>query len=811
MNIHSSLFKVTVTEARLLSQFEVYPGINEAVGASDNFEYEVVAKLDNRVKAKLDAIDDDELEAALNDAKQAVLEEKDKELQTLQRRMNAAGGALKSAASNARWAAVDINRRGHGVRQAKRLGREYVPTQELAASQRIHQMHSQNESNGRLQIERMTSELGIRQSIRAHLASQPPPSRERVREIIGELKLNAEKLEAAKSKEVSLKLDKLDMNDDLRKKVDVLPVNIRAAIADSFTSEFPILMEKGLSNIVGNPVAFTALREAMDQGETAVNTGDADIDSMVNAFLASLTDEEEEGLKKFFDALDNQTAAALANPEAFGVTPEEQEAFIADRIALIKGILIQAKTMTDPFEESKLQGQLFIQKGLLMMSGVDIAVLEKGNWAGIDTQPVPMMKEDTPEAQMAKFGGLLLFAIGTAQFLGNSLKDLTNSKEKTPESFAGLDNEQLDKELKDAQAIKDTEKFKDKTLDEMKEAVKAEREALVGKVDKDRTDAEAVINTLVAEVAELEALEKKIKGLTDEKDKRTKEETDAETFLSKTVKVERSPDKKKWTLTFPKETYANPQGKEEGGVYEFGGNPRVILSGTTVTIGDATLALQGEDFLCSKPGTQEILYRIKYLDEAAYNAARTKTEPDKEAFMRSSLDVRNNPNVYMSEISMDPSRLPYSPSACAQFGTVAMTLAASAAAEVPSFVPATIKDDPTFITALKDTKDRLNKYQAMLAQLKDLTGGKLHVRMWSDSGDWEPELSNLKAKINTLASNSNAVAWLKEGKNYSALTDKTLAIPIFKDYIRSDEVMTIRRASITALERAIDVIIAAHP
>jgi hypothetical protein len=130
---------------------------------------------------------------------------------------------------------------------------------------------------------------------------------------------------------------------------------------------------------------------------------------------------------------------------------------------------------------------------------------------------------------------------------------------------------------------------------------------------------------------------------------------------------------------------------------------------------------------------------------------------------------------------------------------------------VPSFIPVAVKNNPDFTTLVLDTKKRINKYQAMLDQLENLTGGKVHVRMWSGGGDWEPALAGLKSKIENLASKPNAVAWLKEENNCSALTDKALHVDSFQDYLRSDEFMTIEPDTLVPLGAAIDVILAAHP
>jgi hypothetical protein len=813
MNNHLSHFRVTTAEPRLLSQFETFRGINEAVGASDNFEYEVVAKLDCKVRAKLEGMSDEDFEAALEAAKLAVLADKDKELQTLQRRLDAADGALDTAASNARAAAVDINHRGHGVYQAqdfvKKRRRTYIPTQELATSQSIHQMHIQNESKGRLQIENMTSELGIRKSIRTHLASQPPPSRERVKEILGKLKLDAEKLEAEKSKEVSQKLNKLEMKDDVRRMVNVLPVNIRAAIADSFTSEFPILMEKGLSNIVENPVAFIALRKAIDQGEKAVTTGDAEIDKTVNAFLASLTDEEEDALKKFFVALDGQTAAALANPEAFGVTPENQEAFIADRIALIKDILKsfdgKASKLPSPSAE---EGKFFIQKGLLMMSGVDVATLEKGNW---DTNPVPMLKEDTPEAQMAKLAGLLLFCIGTAESMKQSLKNLTDSKEKKPESFTDLDNEQLEKKLKEAQE----KRTKDKSIGDLNKDLGKMREELTKKEDAKRKEGEEEIKAQTEKIKGLEVLEKEIADLNAEKTKRTEAVTKAHSWITKKggIKLEKTDLLAPCKLTFPEDSFAHPWGAS-GITKTFDSKLPVTFSESenVIQIGETTIRVApapvGEDIILTTGTKVETVYAISptITDRTSYEKAR---ETDNAAFMRSRLAVRDRADVYANEIGLDPSRLAYSPKASADPDTVIATLARSGGTDIPEYVQESVRTDPATKAGIEKTKAELTTYQATFAELTKLTGDKVEVRLMPSSMRTPTKLVELKARIDLLATHPNKNKLLEKDK-YVTLTDSILGADPTKAYFRSDAIVRITDdAMIGKLIGAIDAIVGA--
>ncbi|MDD5055073.1 MAG: hypothetical protein PHZ00_02275 [Candidatus Peribacteraceae bacterium] len=816
MNIHFFLFGVSVAESRLLSQVETFSGMNDAIGASDDFEHDVVAKLDCKIRAKLDSMSDEDFEAALEAAKQAVLKEKDEELKTIQRRIDAADGALSSAASHARGAAVNINRRGHGVRQARRLRREYVPVRELATSQSIHQMHIQNESNGRVQIERMTSELGIKESIRRHLQSLPPPSRERVKELLDKMKVDAEKLREAKDLEISKRLDKMKLKDEVRNLVDVLPTNIRSAVADSFTSEFKLLGgDGGLAKIAMTDGALPALRTAIDSGKRVIDTANDTVDTIVNEFLAKMSPLEEEQIKKFFDALDNQTAAALANPEAFGVSPEDQEAFIADRIGLIKQILEPYKgTPTKmPPPASVEEGKFFVQKGLLMMSGVDVAALEKGKW---DTQPVPMLKEDSPEATMAKFGGLILFCIGTAQMMKQSLKDLTNSKEKTPESFTG-DNEKLAGELAAAEVKKNTDFPPPDPKKRLDDRLVAKREELKDEKDADRIKCEKEVKEITEKIAELEALQKKIDDLTAERKKRTDAVTDANTWINKKsgIMLEKVDLLAPCNLTFPEDSFAHPWGAS-GITKTFEAKHPVTFSESenVIQIGETTIRVApapvGEDIILTTGGKVETVYARNpaITDIPTYETARTT---DNKAFMRSPPVVRNDPKVFQNEIGLDPSRLPYSPEACKKKGDVIAALAKNGATESPSFVDGVVASDPNFKSSLDDTKERLSKYQAVFSQLRDLTGGKFEVCMWSGTGLWAAEMDSLKTALTTLASKTKAVAWLKEGNNALELAEKSIAAPPHKDYARSNEILWISLPSIPKLVAKIDEIIRAHP
>lgn len=810
MNTHIFLFRVTTAEKRLLNAQGV-GSPDWGVQMKESFKPSVINKMAEQLKVTDDvsAMKDDEILARLEVARTGVLADLDQTAEHLNNQFEMEGLAATAEQQAYSETAVIQERLEQGGRLNKRLGRNAAYANDLAAVRsRVRGIHAGQQGTHLMRLAALAAPRKIVERIRARLARAPLPSVEETRQELQKQKVDMEqrraKLEETKSRETNQKIAKMNLTDDVKKDAMGLPVNIRAAAADSFLSEFPLIVSNpGFAAIVSDPAALSALRKAMTE-EGISNTGNTALDKKVNDFLGGLQAPEKKSLLTFLSKLDAQTSQALNDPEKFGTTPEQQKAHIAQRIEKIKKILAEnSDVLTNP--ESKPAGELMMQKGLLMMAGVDVSKLEgAGNWEKIETDPVPMYEENSAEAKMARFGGLLLFCIGLAQWTGQSLKNATNKKPSAPtEDFSKMENDVLEKQLDEA----NKKKMPSDKVKELEQELVGQRDKLAKAKDGEKEPIEKEIQKLMKQIEEQEMLAKKVQELEAEQQRRVEQIGKAKEWLKgKGVTLEKAKLSDPCVLTFPKDNFANPWGTEEG-TKKFDGKLPVSFTGTGLSIGETIIGAAApfngkEDIVVTEKGKQEVVYATHYQTVDAYNTAR---KTDEKAFMRSKVDVRNDEKVFSNEIGLDSNRLAYSPKACERQSYVVATLACGNSTDIPGYVASSVSTDPNTKTLIDTTRTTLAKYQPVFTELTKMTGGKVEVRLWPFSTAPLIKLEDLKKCIESLPTKKNAKKLL-EKESYMSITDSKIST--YTDYARNDEIVWItENEKIEALIKAINKIV----
>ncbi len=413
------------------------------------------------------------------------------------------------------------------------------------------------------------------------------------------------------------KIQVLNLPPNIEAAVKSQPGAVRLAIVDSVLT-YPVVEdifkdnEDAFRGVIENRNAFLRFQQSL---KGSVQPDESDSAKKADDLLKKLNDAEKLVLNDFFDHI-TETASRPS--------PEQNKEQIQDHLTAIKGILKNVPTGEDITKFPELEGELMIQKGLLLMNGVDVATLETGGtWDGLKNlkpgEEPKKLPNNSTEASLARLGGILLVIMGWSKMAGEKMQNFVRQRVPSEkEKLQRKTNEELFDDLSSAlmSQSKIFDEFFIKTSKELeKKLSEKEEEYQKTTPDEKKKTLEPELIKLKKAVEDLKVIEAKIKILEQEQQARYKiEQNVQEKLAAQGIALREGMDD--WTLKFPKKQFDNPSKADNDTVYTFDGMSRILLDGSTVTIGTAVLRKDEKgDFHLTRDGKEEEIITRKKTDE----------------------------------------------------------------------------------------------------------------------------------------------------------------------------------------------------